>query len=163
MDNPRRRIVTDEVFVLWVSRVLLLVGGVGLIMGVSCHWVSRPFCEDKILDLFGGMKGFDGGIAAINLPFTVVLLSFAVRQFSFWGWFLSMALLALLTFFFWGIAHILWENQEVWRRSAQPDAMADFIESLMIDMSLGVLALGGLIFLSLPMVRKLYIQHNKAV
>lgn len=165
-DQPQVRMSPDQTFLETVSAVLLGVGLVMLVLGLSCKVFSWSYCSWQLVPVFGGDMRFPDDIASINLPLALLVIGLGIRLYSPYGWWIiTILLMVLLTFFGFLVAFHFgnWPYTELndgsWVRvalSLNPHGDA-LITSLLFELIL----ICGFLFWWSPQVRSFYFQRHQ--
>lgn len=129
-------------------------------LGLSCKVVEWGYCQVHIMPLFGGIQEIRPDITNIILPMSMVIIGIAVRLYSAFGWLITLFTLVMLNALFVRMGWWLKTNlPEYLLMAAQREGMGTdypFVESLVMNSCLAILTFGGIVYLILPAVRRLY-------
>jgi hypothetical protein len=151
---------SDQAFVGVVSTILLVTGVFSLAMILFCKVFAWGFCDMKWIPLFGGFDLGRSDLLAINLPLAMLILGIGLRLYTVFGWATCLILLWILAGSFSAIAWKLYQNlDELALRIAQNEINPEnypITESIIVNISFGILCVLGIFYLLTPSVRKLY-------
>ena len=156
---------SDSLFIEFASSVLLGIGLVMLPLGVSCKIIDWGFCDLQIVPLFAGQSQFRADLSSINLPLAMIILGFAARLYTRFGWTICVLLLGLLTTFFsFMVYYLKLRLDKLYDESPLADSAVgqfSFIESMILNGGFALLCLIAIIYMFLPGVLKLYWRRNQ--
>lgn len=156
----------DHKFLDTVSAILLGVGLVMLILGLSCKVFSWSYCSWQLVPVFGGDIRFPADISAVNLPLALLVIGLGIRLFSSYGWWIiTILLMVLLTFFGFLTAFHFgnWPYIELsdgsWERVAF--FMNPHGDALVTSFICESLLVCGFLYWWSPQIRAFYFQNNQ--
>jgi len=156
----------DKTFLETVSAVLLGIGLVMLILGLSCKVLTWSYCSWQIVPIFGGDLRFSGDITAINLPLALLVIGLGIRLYSPYGWWIiTILMMVLLTFFgFLGAFHFgNWPYTELsdgaWERVVFH--LNPFADALITSVICELILVFGFFYWWSPKIRSFYFQQNQ--
>jgi hypothetical protein len=151
---------SDLLFIRFASSVLIFMGLVLGILGISCKLINWGYCEWQWVPLFGSLQDFPRDLLNINMPLAMLALGFSSRLFSVFGWSVCVLVLGVLASFFSWLAYSLVTFPERFMVSAFPQSSSvppnPHLESIIVNLGLVFICALGLVYLFLPPVRKLY-------
>lgn len=157
---------SDQTFLETSSAILLGVGLVMLILGLSCKVFSWSYCSWQLVPVFGGDIRFPDDIASINLPLALLVIGLGIRLYSPYGWWIiTILLMVLLTFFGFLVTFHFgnWPFTELddgsWTRVAL--SMNPYGDALITALLLELILICGFLFWWSPQVRSFYFQKHQ--
>lgn len=164
-DQSRDIFESDQAFIEVASIVLLVVGLISLTFVLLCKFFGWGVCDLKWVPLFGGFNLGRADLLAINLPLALLILGIGIRLYTGFGWTTSLLLLLILSISFGSIAWKLISSYGEYteRINANEILPQDYpiVESIAVNLVFGTVCLLGIVFLSLPSVRKIYWRPTK--
>lgn len=155
----------DQNFLETSSAILLGVGLVMLMLGLSCKVFSWSYCSWELVPVFGGDMRFPDDIASINLPLALLVIGLGIRLYSPYGWWIiTILLMVLLTFFgFLAAFHFgNWPYTELndgsWTRVAL--SLNPYGDALITVVLVELILLASFLFWWSPQVRSFYFQNQ---
>ncbi len=155
---------SDRAFVEYTASWLMGIGLPFLLLGVSCQIAPWIYCQIQLVPLFGGLGAFRPEFSAIAMPMALLILGMSIRMYSYFGWMVSIMLLACLDTLFISLVYVLFEHltyaqQQVLAATDQEGlfyALSQYRVSIILDAAFAILCTSACIFFFLPGVRKLY-------
>lgn len=155
---------SDYHFLQFSSTILVVVGLVFLLLGLSCKIVYWGYCDWKLVSIFAYDTALWTDFVSINLPLAILIIGVSLKLFSRFGWVFSVFMLSLLFCFFSFLSSMMILGlKRQWLALSNSGAsiqVASFWESLILDTSFSLLCMAGVIFLFSKSVRRQYWNSN---
>ena len=151
---------SDQAFIQFAAMLLILIGMMALILGLSCKLVNWGYCELRLVPLFGSRNDFPVALSSVNLPLAMLAIGLSSRLMTPFGWSVCLLVLSIMSIFFGWLAFSLTANPELFLagsyNNGSPPPSGVHIESIVLNLCFCFFSALGLIYFFFPSVRKLY-------
>lgn len=165
-DQGQDQLSPDLRFLETASALLLGVGLVMLVLGLSCKVYQWSYCSWQFVPVFGGDMRFSDDIASINLPLALLVIGLGIKLYSPYGWWvitiLLMVLLMLFGFlvaFHFGNWPYMELNDGSWTRVGL--SMNPYGDALITSLLCELILVCGFLFWWSPQVRAFYFHNHQ--
>lgn len=156
--------VSNDSFIRYLSTALIAFGATGLILGISCLLFPWAYCESDLIPILVQAPEELRMLLQVNLPASLLLMGLALRQYTTFGWFLSVLMLTVLTGFFTALTWFHTGQGKLFTLLANPALISPvnsgWVVSFFIDLLITLSCAFGLLFLSLKPIRTLYFENG---
>ncbi len=160
MDHTLPATYENKAFLQGISLVLIGIGGIGLLLGISCWLIDWGYCGSVWVPMVASGGQELSRLLQVNFPLAMLLLGLSLRQFTTLGWIMSVMLTTALFVFFAVLVFILSGKGQLLPLLIRPGevsiGMRPWLQACTTDILLALMNLFGLLLLNMPAIRKLY-------
>lgn len=153
--------VSHHAFIQYLSGTLIAFGAAGLILGISCLLFPWAYCESDLIPILVQSPEELRVVLQVNMPASLLLLGLALRQYTTFGWLLSLLMLTVLTGFFTALTWFHTGQGKLFILLANPALISPvnsgWVVSFLVDLLITLSFAFGLIFISLKPIRAMYL------
>lgn len=153
-------LATDRNFLNGIARIMVILGGVGIVFFGMAYIFHQKWCEWATFSLWGNNSKVNPFISMINLCMAALALGFSLHIRSKLGWLIAQSVLLMLSFFF-GLLIFIFSNslfRFLYADEEQRKAMSPIIESLLTNVCFWILCVGMMAYLSLKSTRASFFE-----
>jgi len=143
---------SDAAFTKGLGTTLACIGGLFLLLGLSCSLIPWAYCGVEVVPILTGLEGIDVSFTDVTLPLFLLMIGISLRLYTRLGWVITLLLQVMLSL----VLSMLLYYDAIAMRFASPDALFYPLQCAITNGCLLLLCLFGMVYLLLRPVRSLY-------